>query len=454
MPEIDIEVGKKLIKCRKNIINEELKKKDLENFNDWKKLKEIASNQGQPFTIQFKSIYNANYFKSTYEETAKSILLKIREHVNNQVNFQQPYDKFCITLSELSKIRGLSKMTISRHLNYLEKHNIIFRKFRGTTHPQEIRMNPDFLPVRINPLTGLYIVEKYGFLGEKAVNDMLMGKAYCLPFGNYFHWPIITSCGYNNNHLNYLVYIKQDGSGVLFQNGFNEVLLEHGKPSYQTPPPTPSPSFDNEKSPQTLPEKTDRPYLEEERIRNVKNTFESYRRILLNTCLKVLYPGYVLYENEKLEVERHLGNMLKNRDGSYMDVPNMGIKFREITTRFFKVYAWKFRQPNRYLPRPSVYLNPELPNGFKNTEVWFIEDMKKQKENPNWNNNVRLLLAQVEKYHKDPTFNNYMDGLRELQQKGNNKLIELYSQAVIGENDLKSVNFKALLNDGNKNSVK
>lgn len=421
--------------------NEELKRKDLERYQEWKGLCEAAEANGQAFTVPFKSIYKSQCFKSTYLDTAKIILNMIRKHIDNQRSVYADYDAFYITRKKIGDSRGLSKMAITRHLDFLEKHNIIWRKFRGYSHPQEIRFNPEYLAGKIDAESGVFIVEKYQFLGGKAVEDLLSRRTNWLPFKDFFYWPIVTSCDRKDDCLNILQNKEQQESGVLFQNGFLSFGLNTERPNDQ-PTPLPPSQSETKQIPIESRKVDDTDYFERERKQSQRNTYDTYVRLLVRSVINILYPGYKLHQDEELELKRLFGNMLRYDDGALMDVRLMGRKYTEIVTRFFKVYAWKYRGPNRYLPKPSVYLNPNIPNGFKNTENWLIEDKKKQQENPDWNKNTRLLVELIRKYNQNPNFKNYMDGRKELERKQTPALMDLYNMIVLGEKEFNPETFQ------------
>jgi hypothetical protein len=451
MPAVDLSVSHRLLNEKMKAFNEDLKRKDLERYNTWKELNDASIANGQPPIAPFKSIYKSECFKSTYLDTAKIILNMIRTHINNQRNLLLEYDKFCVTRKEIGDRRGLSNMTVQRHLDFLEKHNIIWRKFRGYSHPQEIRLNPEYLAAKIDAESSVYFVEKYQFLGSKTVEDVLMGRTPWRPFGGFFHWPIVTSCENKDDCLNLLQNKKQQQSGVFSENGFFNFCLNTESDAIN-PSPLPPSLAETKQIPIESKQFDDSDYFDRERKQNQRNTFDSYVRLLVRSFINILYPGYTLHPEEEQELKRLFGNMLRYDDGALMDVRLMGRKYTEFVTRFFKVYHWKFRGPNRYLPRPSAYLNPNNPNGFKNTEAWFIEDRKKQQENPDWNKNTKLLVELVRKYQADPNLKNYMDGKKELEKKQTPALMELYNMVVIGEKELSQETIQATWRGQSKTS--
>lgn len=442
MPTVDLSISHHLLNQKMKAFNEDLKRKDLERYQEWKGLCDAANAQGIPFVVPFKSIYKSQCFKRTYLDTAKLLLNQIRNHINNQRSIGLEYGKYCTTRKELADKTGLSIPTISRHLNWLEKHNIIWRKYRGYSHPQEIRFNPEFLAGRIDPESGVNIVEKYQFLGAKAVDDLLNRRTPWLPFKDFFYWPIVSSCDSKDDCLNILQNKEQQVSGVLFKNGFLSFCLNTEGPNDQPTPLPPSQSDETKQIPIESKKVDDSDYFERERKQSQRNTYDTYVRLLVRSVINILYPGYKLHQDEELELKRLFGNMLRYDDGALMDVRLMGRKYTEIVTRFFKVYAWKYRGPNRYLPKPAVYLNPNIPNGFKNTENWLIEDRKKQQENPDWNKNTRLLVELIRKYNQNPNFKNYMDGRKELERKQTPALMDLYNMIVLGEKEFSPETFQ------------
>ena len=441
--EVGIERSYELIRAFRDNYNVELKQKDaelkkewLQKMEDWQAFADAGA-KGLPDMPKYKSIYKRDCFKATYLQAAFVILNRTREHINHIRQFHRPYFPLLLTRNQLAAQRGgLSIDTISRHLDYLQNLNIIDRKYRGYTHPQEIRMNPAFLAARLNPEACLKIVENTTFIVENTVKKHLSGELPYLAYTPLISFPIIAKCDNVNDCLSDLQYKEQHIIGVLpqmqeeGQNGLVDIGLNTER-QITSHPPTPPPSPITKTTANKHANAYTAEYLKAQSEQALQDTLNSYVRLVLRSFLTILYPDYTLHDPERQELTRIFRTMFLNSDGSPMDRQRMGKKYTELMMRFYKVYGWKFRQPNRYLARPSTYLNPDLPHGFKNTEQWLIDDRKKEAENPDWNKNTKLMVALVRKYQHNPDLITYMSGYRELERKKTPKLLELYSLSIL-----------------------
>lgn len=93
----------------------------------------------------------------------------------------------------------------------------------------------------------------------------------------------------------------------------------------------------------------------------------------------------------------------------------------ELRTRLAMVAEWLQRDPNRYIPIPSTYFDPDNPNGFKKTEIWFAQSVTTSRQLAEYREKYQIKAKQyraftsiVESWQSDP---HNLDKYRALLQK-------------------------------------
>jgi DNA-binding Lrp family transcriptional regulator len=300
----------------------------------------------------------------------------------------------------------LSERTIQRQMERLLTAGILTdKKFRGTNADYEISFNPKILGLFVQPTDE----------GKKAVCE----AREALQLTNCRH---IDTEKINNRLMGNVEFVENPiqspptstNDFVSTGNNVTGNTTEKAKNSVET-------------------KKNVAEARENFQEKMSKDEFENTWKLVENLwifCFSLLYSKLkFMTASEVYSAKEYFFNTLKQTKPESRET-----KFKELIQRIRIVQRWKDKDPDRYIPIPSVYFNDQNEKGFKRTELWYHQhkiNIKQMAETMDlYKEEIRLqqhFSKAVREYQKNPGLTSFMQTSTKLGKISPHLQNEFYS---------------------------
>lgn len=423
---------------------------------------------------KFAENYNAKLKKETPELYGKKSLKTC--HINTALILKDMYSQFLLNNKKnhitdgvfrvnnqaiATKMNGgACKATAWRHVTRLLSAGVLQNKvFRGSNASYEIEFNPEVLVAELSTeFVHNYVETAKSQFGLAENCDTELDQLYetavkAQPtFGLAENHGIITLCAdtdiykpssNNNMHsggMSFTVSQKtarpdaDDETHSELNNSIQEQgsngggslkasIAAIGNPAKEEKRKKVPPKKEKEKTPQTRSE-----------------LIAEYVGFSLRFALQVLYPGQTFNDQILNETTNHLNEMFGRIQSN--DPAVFQKWYSQFLSRVMLTRQYVRRRPDRFVPLPHIYFNPEFSYGFAGTRQWLKETRQRQQQKKDYYANLDLVVKCYRYYTTYPGYEAYRKACQALGKKGEGEYLDLFNECVQNESNYNHEFFK------------
>jgi hypothetical protein len=432
-----------------------------------------------PLDKEGKPLYNKLRVKPTYLKSASHIISLFNGHLDTLRRHKRNFKEFTLSNPKLARMIGLSTnpSTAYLHIRFLMttpfingKPFITSKPFHGSHHDYGMLLNEDALIAQENTAYNSSIMQCLQVANNmQELGVEIVSKTYSLRpnFSGFFshQWLQLANLSIarsfiENNNLSNDIFVSKSKSASadldLNKNGEQPIAPAIGKeqperierepgskpmgvPQGDTPPVAAAPP-----AVAVTPERTSPDQYHE--------LLESYVKSALSVIMATLYPGYLLWENEEKMLRGYIqlffGNYQHHRDKNSLKI--FADRLGQLTRRVVLTQSFIMKYPNRYVPSPAKWFNPQNPSGFAGTKAWLEAWQTGEAQRKDYNADKKTLVELMLKYNKTPDTFTFTNAMTQLARKRDKRLKTIFSEFVINRKETYThEKFKELQNHEN-----